>query len=58
LFIRDALYWLARSAPQRQATGGSSERTSEENFDYEVEPSTSGGFQVTLLVSVIGLFKT
>ncbi|CAM6071795.1 unnamed protein product [Sphagnum tenellum] len=42
LFIRDALYWLARSAPQRQAAGGSSNQTSEE---YEVEPSTSGGFQ-------------
>jgi len=55
LFIWDALYWLARSAPQRQAAGGSSNQTSEE---YEVEPSTSGGFQVTLLVSVIGLFKT
>ncbi|CAK9271172.1 unnamed protein product [Sphagnum jensenii] len=42
LFIRDALYWLAWSAPQRQAAGGSSNQTSEE---YEVEPSTSGGFQ-------------
>ncbi|CAK9867278.1 unnamed protein product [Sphagnum jensenii] len=43
LFIRDALYRLARSARQRQATGGSSNQASEEDSECDLEPSTSGG---------------
>jgi hypothetical protein len=43
LFIRDSLYRLARSARARQATGVSSTHASDEDSEYELEPSTSGG---------------
>jgi len=41
--IQDALYWLAWNARQRQATCGSSNQASEEDSEYDLEPSTSGG---------------
>ncbi|CAM6051583.1 unnamed protein product [Sphagnum compactum] len=43
LFIRDSLYRLARSARKRQATGVSGTEASDEDSEYELEPSTSGG---------------
>ncbi len=43
LFIRDSLYRLARSARTRQATGVSGTQASDEDSEYELEPSTSGG---------------